>query len=176
MTTPKKILLIEDEVNLRELVKARLEQNGYEVTVVGDGFQAIIQARRIKPDLIILDLMIPRLDGYTVCHTLKASSDLASVPIIMFTARSSPEDMRRGMDMGADAYVIKPFTPATLLVKIQELLQPRAPAEEQPTATPPAPSAISADEKAHAEQRELAEEESHKEAQARADAEERKQP
>ncbi len=139
-SNPKKILLVEDEVNLRELVKARLEQNGYEVAVAGDGYQAIFQARRVKPDLIILDLMIPRLDGYTVCRTLKASSDLAAVPIIMFTARSSPDDMRRGMDMGADAYVTKPFDPATLIAKIEELLQSRTPVEEPPTSPSELPS------------------------------------
>jgi len=148
-SNPKKILLVEDEVNLRELVKARLEQNGYEVTVAGDGYQAIFQARRVKPDLIILDLMIPRLDGYTVCRTLKASSDLATVPIIMFTARSSPDDMRRGMDMGADAYVTKPFDPATLIAKIEELLQSRTPVEEPPTSSSGTPPSDQEKDKQH---------------------------
>ncbi len=171
-TNAKKILLVEDELNLRELVKARLEENGYEVTVAGDGYQAIFQARRVKPDLIILDLMIPRLDGYTVCRTLKASSDLATVPIIMFTARSSPDDMRRGMDMGADAYVTKPFDPATLLAKIEELLKPKTTVQEEPPSpSSPAPSDA---EKAHAEQRKLAEEQSRKEAEARAEQDKQK--
>ncbi len=123
MSTPrKKILLVEDEPNMRELVKARLEHHGYEVTVVGDGYQAIFTARQVKPDLIILDLMIPRMDGYTVCRTLKSSSDLNNIPIIMFTARTSPDDRRRGTEMGADAYLTKPFVPETLLAKIEELL------------------------------------------------------
>lgn len=136
----KKILLIEDEPNMRELVKARLEQNGYTVVTAGDGYQGIFMARKEKPDLIILDLMIPKMDGYTVCRTLKASSDFNNVPIVMFTARTAPDDRRRGAEMGADAYLTKPFEPSTLLAKIEELLQqhatPPAP-ESTPSQTPP---------------------------------------
>lgn len=122
MSDKKRILLVEDEANLRELVKARLEANGYEVATVADGFNAIVQARRLRPDLIILDLMIPNIDGYAVCRVLKSTPELSSIPIIMFTARTSLDDMRRGKEMGADAYLTKPFRPEEMLDKIQELL------------------------------------------------------
>lgn len=126
-----KILLVEDDENLRELVGSRLTQNGYEVATAADGYQALATARSFNPDLIVLDLMIPRMDGYSVCRLLK-SSGMAEVPVIMFTARSSSEDVRRGMEMGASAYVTKPFEAATLLGKIEELLSPAAAAGNNP--------------------------------------------
>ncbi|MEO0086187.1 MAG: response regulator [candidate division WOR-3 bacterium] len=129
-----RILLVEDEPNMRELVAARLEQNGYEVATAADGYQALARARDFSPDLVILDLMIPKLDGYTVCYLLR-SGPSSSVPIIMLTARSAPEDVQRGMDTGASAYLLKPVDPAVLLAKIEELLKaktaPPPPAEEK---------------------------------------------
>ncbi|MEO0078092.1 MAG: response regulator transcription factor [candidate division WOR-3 bacterium] len=134
-----RILLVEDEANLRELVMGRLEQWGHKVETAADGFTAVAKARTFHPELIILDLMIPKMDGYTVCRLLK-SSGMADIPIIIFSARSSPDDMRRGVDMGADAYVTKPFDPAVLKAKIDELLGPK-----QPPVTPqPEPAATEA--------------------------------
>ena len=101
-----------------------------------DGFTAVTKARAFQPDLIILDLMIPKMDGYTVCRLIK-SSGLAQVPVIMFTARSSPDDIRRGLDMGADAYVSKPFESSVLLGKVTELLAAKEPAAKP--AEPPKP-------------------------------------
>jgi DNA-binding response OmpR family regulator len=130
-----RILLVEDEDNLRELVSARLEQNGYEVATAPDGYQAVAKARSWSPDLIILDLMIPKIDGYTVCRLIKSGGQ-AEIPVILFSARSNPDDVRRGMDMGANAFVSKPFEPAQLIGKIEELLAaknaPRQPAPAQP--------------------------------------------
>jgi DNA-binding response OmpR family regulator len=123
----KKILVVEDEDNLRELVQSRLEKEGFEVITAADGFQAVIKARQAQPDLVILDLMIPKMDGYTVCRLFKSSS-MAQIPIIMFTARSSPDDVRRGLDTGADAYVCKPFESSVLLNKVTELLKIGEPA------------------------------------------------
>ncbi|MGB9742973.1 MAG: response regulator transcription factor [candidate division WOR-3 bacterium] len=163
MSEKKTILVVEDEPNLRELVKARLEQSGYEVVTAADGFNAIVQARKVKPDLIILDLMIPKMDGYTVCRTIKSTADLNRIPIIMFTARTSPDDVRRGKDMGADAYITKPFNPETLLGKIQELLAPPGPA---PSAPVPPPTKG----EQHRIEREAAEKQSREEAQARTQA------
>ena len=94
----KKILVVEDEDNLRELVQNRLENEGFEVTTAADGFQAIGKARQSQPDLVILDLMIPKMDGYSVCRLFR-SGGMAQTPIIIFSARSSPEDVRRGLDM-----------------------------------------------------------------------------
>lgn len=119
-----KLLLVEDEANLRELVGARLEQAGYEVVFAVDGYDAVNKARHETPDLVILDLMIPKMDGYTVCRLLRFGG-FPDMPIIMFTARSMPEDQRRGLDMGATAYVTKPFEPQVLLSKIEELLSLR---------------------------------------------------
>lgn len=124
MTSKGVILLVEDETNLRELVKARLEQNGYQVLTAADGYEALARVRENSPDLLILDLMIPKMDGYTVCRMLRFSRS-EPLPIIMFTARSSPDDVRRGIDAGADAYIVKPFEPATLLSKIEELIATR---------------------------------------------------
>lgn len=126
MSNPARILLVEDEANLRELVGARLEQSGYQVVTAADGYEALSKARESEPNLIILDLMIPKMDGYTVCRLLRFGRN-DPVPIIMFTARSSPDDVRRGLDSGADAYVVKPFEPALLLGKIEELLKARKP-------------------------------------------------
>ncbi|MEO0079133.1 MAG: response regulator [candidate division WOR-3 bacterium] len=140
MSQPKKILIVEDDANMRELVKARLEQNGYQVATAADGYQAIARAREFQPDLVILDLMIPKMDGYTVCRLLRASRS-EPLPIIMFTARSSPDDVRRGLDMGANAYITKPFDPPVLLNKIRELLFPEESAQEhpEPAGTEPKP-------------------------------------
>ncbi|MEO0074377.1 MAG: response regulator, partial [candidate division WOR-3 bacterium] len=130
MTTKGRILLVEDETNLRELVKARLEQNGYEVLTAADGYEALARVRDDHPDLLILDLMIPKMDGYTVCRMLRFSRS-EPLPIIMFTARSSPDDIRRGLDAGADAYVVKPFEPSALLGKVEELIAARRAEQEK---------------------------------------------
>ncbi len=167
MSEPKKVLIVEDEANLRELVKARLEQHGYLVETVADGYNAIFQTRRFKPDLIILDLMIPKMDGYTVCRMLKSSADLASIPVIMFTARTSSEDMRRGMDMGADAYITKPFNPEALLQKINELLSPKTEKPVEVSTPAESPTTPPAAEKEHEVERKLVEQRSREEAQTR---------
>ena len=155
----KKILVVEDEDNLRELVQSRLENEGFEVATAADGFQAIGKARLVQPDLVILDLMIPKMDGYSVCRLFK-SGGMAQTPIIIFSARSSPEDVRRCLDMGASAYVAKPFEAPVLLGKIRELLFPAEWAKEQEAArkeqaSSPVPEAPSAGDKSENE-RELA--------------------
>uniref|UniRef100_A0A7C6EAS2 Response regulator n=1 Tax=candidate division WOR-3 bacterium TaxID=2052148 RepID=A0A7C6EAS2_UNCW3 len=122
----KKILLIEDELNVLELVKHRLEENNYIVETAEDGYSALTKVRIFQPDLIILDLMLPKIDGYTVCRLLKCNDQFKHIPIIMFTARTNPDDERRGMECGADAYVPKPFEPKILLDRIQGLLQKTA--------------------------------------------------
>lgn len=134
-----KILVVEDDDNLRELVSARLEKNGYEVKTAADGYLAVSMARSFVPDLVILDLMIPRMDGYTVCRLLRASG-LSDLPIIMFSARSGADDIRRGLDTGANAFVSKPFEPEVLLAKIEELLTAKADKERVAAAgMPPTP-------------------------------------
>ncbi len=122
----KKILIVEDEEQMVEMLKIRLEANGYEVLSAADGKQGLEKAQKQMPDLMILDLMIPKMDGFKVCGLLKKDSRYARIPIIMFTARAQESDKRMGEEVGADAYLTKPFEPKTLLDKIEELLNARA--------------------------------------------------
>ena len=119
----KRILLVDDEVQLVEMVKLRLESNGYNVITAYDGIEALEKAKKEKPDLIILDLMLPKMDGYKVCGLLKKDARYVNIPIIMFTARAQDEDVKLGLELGAEAYIIKPFDPKILMSKIQEFLK-----------------------------------------------------
>jgi len=118
----KKILLVDDEVQLTEMVKMRLEAAGYSVSCAYDGKDGLEKARQEKPDLIILDLMLPKMDGYKVCGLLKNDARYAKIPIVMFTARAQDEDIGLAGELGASAYITKPFDPKLLLGKIKELL------------------------------------------------------
>ena len=119
----KKILVVDDETELIDMMKMRLEANDYEVLVAYDGQRAFEKAKKEMPDLIILDLMLPKMDGYKVCGLLKNDIRYAKIPIIMFTARAQEKDRKLGEEIGADAYITKPFEPQVLLVKIKELLR-----------------------------------------------------
>jgi DNA-binding response OmpR family regulator len=119
----KRILIVDDEVELSEMVKMRLETVGYEIISAFDGQEALDRARQDKPDLIILDLMLPKIDGYKVCRMLKFDEKYKKIPIILFSARAQEEDKKVGMQVGADAYITKPFEPKALLAKIEELLK-----------------------------------------------------
>lgn len=119
----KKILVVDDEAMIREMVKARLEANNYEVITAADGQEALDKARKENPDLIILDLMLPKIDGFRVCGLLKVDARYRNIPVIMFTARAQDSDMQLGKEVGADAYVTKPFDSKILLGKIEELLR-----------------------------------------------------
>jgi len=119
----KKILLVDDEIQLVDVVKIRLEAIGYDVIPAYDGQEALDKARREKPDLIILDLMLPKIDGYKVCRMLKFDEKYKHIPIILFTARAQEEDVKMGEEVGGDAYIIKPFDPQALLDKIKELIK-----------------------------------------------------
>ena len=118
----KRILIVDDEVQLVEMVKMRLEAAGYEIISAYDGQEGFDKAKKDKPDLIILDLMLPKMDGYKVCGLLKNDARYSKIPIIMFTARVQDEDVRLGKDLGAEEYVTKPFDPKILLSKIKKLL------------------------------------------------------
>lgn len=122
MPEKKRILLIDDETALVEMVKIRLEANNYEVITAHDGNEVLDKARKEKPDLIILDLMLPKMDGYKVCRLLKFDEKYKQIPIILFTARAQESDKITGEEVGADAYITKPFEPKALLDKIAELL------------------------------------------------------
>ncbi len=120
---PKKILVVDDETDLMSIVKMRLEANNYLVLTAFDGQEALEKARREKPDLVILDLMLSKMDGYKVCGLLKSDTRYNKIPIIMFTARAEESDEKLGFEVGVDAYITKPFEAEILLEKIKELLK-----------------------------------------------------
>jgi len=123
MDTKKRILIVDDEEDLVETVSFRLEANGYEVIKAYDGQEGLEKSKKENPGLIILDLMLPKMDGYKVCGLLKADARYNKIPIILFSARAQESDIKMGEDVGADAYMTKPFEPQVLLVKIKELLK-----------------------------------------------------
>lgn len=122
MPDKKKILVVEDEVEMSKLLRMRLEANGYDVVAAFDGKAGYEKARTENPDLIILDLMLPKMDGYWVCDILKKDVKYSSIPIIMLTAKSQENDIKMGRECGTDDYITKPFDPAVLLSKIKHLL------------------------------------------------------
>jgi DNA-binding response OmpR family regulator len=115
-----KILVVDDDKKIVELVTLYLKKDGYHVLTAYDGQQAIELARRKQPDLVVLDLMLPQVDGTDVCRILRAESPL---PIIMLTGRSTDDDKLAGLDLGADDYVTKPFNPRELLARIRAVLR-----------------------------------------------------
>jgi len=120
---PKKILVVEDDLDMVELLRFNLKTEGYALGTAADGIEALKKARSLRPDLILLDLMLPELDGFAVCDILRRDPKTASIPIIMLTAMSSQLSRLNGLDAGASAYITKPFSHKYLLRCIQELLQ-----------------------------------------------------
>lgn len=116
----EKILLAEDEMRIARWTQTYIEKAGYECVWVSNGRDALHVARREKPDLIVLDLMLPEVDGWRVCETLRQESD---IPIIMLTARITDADIIRGLNIGADDYVTKPFKPDELIARIAAVLR-----------------------------------------------------
>lgn len=122
MQPKKKILLVDDEPNFRLLLRSRLEANDYEVMEAEDGAMGLDLARSQDPDLIILDVMLPKMEGYKVARLLKFDEKHRKTPIIMLTARSQQSDKETGLKVGAEAYLTKPFEPGELLESIATLL------------------------------------------------------
>jgi two-component system alkaline phosphatase synthesis response regulator PhoP len=116
----KRVLVVDDDAKTVELVKLYLNRDGYKVEVAYDGLEALRLAREVRPDLIVLDLMLPGYDGLQVCRTLRQESD---VPIIMLTARTTEEDKLKGLGLGADDYVTKPFSPRELAARVRAVLR-----------------------------------------------------
>ena len=124
----KRVLVVDDDVKTVELVKLYLNRDGYRVFTAYDGVEALRLARENHPDLIVLDLMLPGIDGLQVCRTLRSESD---VPIIMLTAKTTDQDKLTGLDLGADDYVTKPFSPKELAARVRAVLR-RLPGERGP--------------------------------------------
>jgi DNA-binding response OmpR family regulator len=115
-----RILVAEDDVKQAELVRRYLEREGHSVVVTHDGRTALDEARRRRPDLLVLDVMMPRVDGLDVCRILRTESD---TPIIMLTARSTEDDLLLGLDLGADDYLTKPYSPRELVARVRTILR-----------------------------------------------------
>jgi len=116
------ILVVEDEPDIRLVVKARLETAGYRVETAADGLEALNRVRAGPPDLMVLDLMLPGMDGFGVCAMVKRDQRFSHIPVIILSARTRPQDRTTGTNLGAEAYVAKPFQPAQLLSEVRRLL------------------------------------------------------
>lgn len=131
-----RILIADDEVDLVWAIRYSLEDEGYEVLTAYDGAQTLAVARRHRPDLIILDILMPHVDGLEICQTLRRDPSLAAVPILFLTARSTVEDIVTGLDIGGDDYLTKPFDLKELKARVRALLRRRRPVSTVESASP----------------------------------------
>ena len=125
-------LIVEDEAPLVTMLRYNLEKEGFEVCEAGDGEEALIQIAERKPDIVLLDWMLPHVSGLEVCRRIRRAPDTRSIAVIMLTARSEENDRVRGLDSGADDYVVKPFSPSELVARLRAVIrraQPNAGAE-----------------------------------------------
>jgi two-component system alkaline phosphatase synthesis response regulator PhoP len=127
--TGETILVVDDEVNIRELARMYLEQEGFQIVTAVNGQQALEQVRQDPPSLVVLDLMLPEIDGWEVCRQIRKKSNL---PIIMLTARDDDVDKIVGLELGADDYLTKPFNPRELVARVRAVLRRTWPDESQP--------------------------------------------
>ena len=122
MAKPR-ILVVDDESHIVELVKFNLEKEGYTVEAALDGRSALAAVEREHPDLVVLDVMLPEIDGFEVCRTLQRKADTSDIPIIMLTARVEEIDKVLGLELGADDYMTKPFSPRELVARVKARLR-----------------------------------------------------
>jgi DNA-binding response OmpR family regulator len=120
--TNARILVVDDDRVIQQLLKVNLELEGYAVEVAEDGVEALAQFDLFHPNLVLLDIMMPRMDGWEVCRRLKAGVDSCHVPIVLLSARAQEADVQRGTELGVAAYVTKPFDPISLLDLIADIL------------------------------------------------------
>jgi two-component system, OmpR family, phosphate regulon response regulator PhoB len=123
-----KVLVVEDEEAISQLLAYNLEREGFRVDVAPDGDEALVAVSEARPDLVLLDWMLPNVSGIELCRQLRARGDTREIPIIMLTARGEEEDRIRGLDMGADDYVTKPFSMSELVARMRAVLRRTAPA------------------------------------------------
>jgi DNA-binding response OmpR family regulator len=122
-----RVLVVDDEEGIRVLCRVNLELGGFEVFEAADGVEAVEKVRTERPDLVFLDLMMPRMDGWQVLDELKSDASTAGIPVVLLTARTSEEDQMRGWDEGILEYLAKPFNPQRLVEWAEQALQPRTP-------------------------------------------------
>ncbi|HLN76012.1 MAG TPA: response regulator [Nocardioidaceae bacterium] len=118
-----KIVVADDDADIRDLVVFKLEQSGHDVVPVGDGAAAVDACRDQRPDLAVLDVMMPGMSGFDACRELRADPDLSGIPVILLTARAQEADIEHGFNVGADDYVVKPFSPRELAARVTAVLQ-----------------------------------------------------
>ena len=126
MRTPPRILIVDDNPENRDILQARLAKHGYEILTASDGEEALAAAREIRPDLILLDIMMPKVDGFEVCRRLKADPSLPFMPIIMVTAKADSRDIVAGLEAGGDEYLTKPVDHAALVARVKSMLRIKA--------------------------------------------------
>lgn len=119
--TGERLLVVDDEANLRSMLRAALRHHGFEVTMAADGREALDALDEVRPDLVVLDVMMPDLDGFEVCRRMRAGND--ATPVLFLTARDGTEDKVRGLKLGADDYVEKPFSLEELVARIEAILR-----------------------------------------------------
>jgi two-component system alkaline phosphatase synthesis response regulator PhoP len=117
-----KILVAEDEPDIRELLSFTLKYGGFDVVTAANGLEAIEQAQKSKPDMILLDVRMPRMTGYEACKVLKEKPETSSIPIVFLSAKGQEAEVERGIEVGAIDYILKPFAPDTLISQIKKLL------------------------------------------------------
>ena len=119
----KRILVVDDEIYIVHILEFTLTMEGFDVITAADGDEALRRIEQDRPDLVVIDIMMPRLDGYEVCRRLRQDEDWRELPIILLSAKGRPIDRETGLSLGADDYIIKPFSPRRLLEKIRGLLE-----------------------------------------------------
>lgn len=117
-----KVLVVDDEVNITQILEFSIGAEGFDVITAQNGEEAVEKARREQPDLIILDVMMPKIDGYEACRILKANPLTKNIPVVLLTAKGRDIDKRLGMEVGATDYIVKPFSPNRLVERINQLL------------------------------------------------------
>jgi DNA-binding response OmpR family regulator len=137
----KRVLVVDDEKHIPVLLRSALEREGYEVTVASDGLEALQKVAEERPDLIVLDVAMPNMDGFEVLRRLKASITTCAIRVVMLTARDEDADVARGWQQGADAYIVKPFVPADLVAVVKNVLGDAAAGAASPAAWPKQPGA-----------------------------------
>ena len=118
----KKILIADDNENIRDALTYLLEDEGFELVLAVDGADTIRKVRDLRPDVLFLDIMMPEINGYDVCRTIKNDPDLKGTYVIMLTAKGQVAEQERGREVGADEYIVKPFSPMEILAKVKHIL------------------------------------------------------
>lgn len=122
--TKKHVLAVDDDANIRRIVQLILTRAGYEVTLAGDGLEGLAAVKSAKPDVVVLDVMMPHLDGIEMLRRMRADPEISAIPVVMLTARSQDEDIFEGERSGAQIYLIKPVSPHDLLDAVNRLARP----------------------------------------------------